>query len=101
MENPFKLLAFNLVKKYRHSTVSQWIIFLFDVLLFVAAFAITEIFRYVSNGSVDATMRTMVVKFVIALMLTLIFFLLTGSFRGIIRHAGMSDIWKILVANIR
>ncbi|MBR4738383.1 MAG: polysaccharide biosynthesis protein [Bacteroidales bacterium] len=100
MENPFKRFTFHLVKKYRHSTVSQWIIFIIDVLLFVVAFAITEAFRYVSNGSVEVIVRTEVVKFIVALMLTLIFFLATGSFRGIIRHAGMSDIWKILVATI-
>ena len=100
MENPFKRFTFNLVKRYRHSTVSQWIIFIIDVMLFVASFAITEAFRYFSNGIADSVIRAEVIKFLAALMLTVIFFLAVGSFRGIIRHAGMSDIWKILVATI-
>ena len=100
MENPFKRFTFNLVKRYRHSTVSQWIIFIIDVMLFVAAFAITEAFRYFSSGIAESIVRAEVIKFVVALMLTVIFFLAVGSFRGIIRHAGMSDIMKILVATI-
>lgn len=100
MENPFKRLTFGLVKRYRHSTVSQWVIFLFDLLLFVASFAIVEVFRYVSNGSVEVTVRSEVAKFIIAMMLTIIFFFATGSFRGIIRHAGFADIWKIMIATI-
>ncbi|MBQ6740969.1 MAG: polysaccharide biosynthesis protein [Bacteroidales bacterium] len=33
-------------------------------------------------------------------MLTTLIFLITGSFRGIIRHAGMEDIHKIMIANL-
>ena len=100
MENPFKRFTFRLVRRYRHSTVSQWVIFLFDVLLFIAAFAITETFRYVSNGSVDIDMRTEVMKFLLALLVTVVFFVVIGSFRSIIRHAGMSDILKVLLATL-
>ena len=100
MENPFKRLTFSLVKKYRHSTVSQWVIFLFDVLLFVIAFTVTVLFHYVANRGDDITINALIIKFVLALVLTLLAFLLTGTHRGIIRHAGMSDIWKVLLANI-
>ena len=34
------------------------------------------------------------------MMLTTIFFLVTGSYRGIIRHTGMSDVYKILISTI-
>jgi len=100
MENPFKSLTFKLVKKYRHSTVSQWIIFLFDVLLFLGAFTITVLFHYVSKRGDDITLNDLIIKFVLSFMVTLIAFLLTGTHRGIIRHAGMSDIWKVMLANI-
>ena len=100
MENPFRRLTFNLVKKYRHSTVSQWVIFVFDVLLFLVAFAVTVIFHYVSDRGDDITVRALVIKFVLAFIVTLLAFFLTGTYRGIIRHAGMSDIWKVLVANV-
>ena len=100
MENPIKRFTFNLVKKYRHSTVSSWLIFAFDLLLFVFSFMVTETFRYVSNGANDIAFRVVVVKFIVALMLTVLFFLAVGSYRGIIRHAGFSDVWKIIIATI-
>ena len=100
MENPFKRLTFGLVKKYRHSTVSQWVIFLFDVLLFIGAFTITVMFHYVSKRGDDIHINDLVVKFLLAFMVTVIAFLLAGTHRGIIRHAGMNDIWKVMLANI-
>ncbi len=100
MENPFKRLTFNLVKTYRHSTVSQWVIFLFDVFLFLVAFTVTVLFHYVANRGDDITIQALTIKFVLALILTMLAFLLTGSYRGIIRHAGMSDIGKVLTAAI-
>jgi FlaA1/EpsC-like NDP-sugar epimerase len=98
MTNPYKQLTFNLVKKYRHSTVSKWAILLIDVTLFVFAFLLTDAF--VHGGFAELRMRFEVYKFLITLLITLIFFLVSGSYRGIIRHAGMSDIRKVLWATV-
>jgi len=100
MENPLKRFTFNLVKKYRHSTVSRWVILVFDMLLFLFAFTVTILFHYVSHRGSDITVTNLIAKFLLAFMLTLLAFLITGTHRGIIRHAGMSDIWKVLVANV-
>ena len=100
MENPFKRLTFNLVKKYRHSTVPQWIILMFDVFLFIVAFAVTVMFHYVALRGDDITINALIIKFLLAFIFTELAFLLTGTHRGIIRHAGLSDIWKVLVACI-
>ena len=94
----FRKLSFWLVKKYRHSTIPQTLILVMDVVLFVAAFFLMEAFR--TYGIADITTRGTLVKFIWSMMLTVIFFLFTGSFRGIIRHAGMSDIYKIVVSCI-
>ncbi len=94
----FKKISFWLVKKYRHSTVPQTLILLMDVALFVAAFFMMEAFRTV--GIVEVASRGVLVKFIWSMMLTVIFFLVSGSFRGIIRHAGMSDIHKIIISTI-
>ena len=100
MENPFKRLTFNLVKKYRHSTVPQWIILMFDVFLFIVAFAVTVMFHYVALRGDDITINALIIKFLLAFIFTELAFLLTGTHRGIIRHAGLSDIWKVLIACI-
>ncbi len=100
MKNPIRKVSFDLVRKYRHSTVSQWIILAFDIVLFLVAFLVTELFRYVNPGLEDFTIRTTMLKFLGVLMLTVMFMLLVGSHRGIIRHAGLSDIWKIMLVSI-
>lgn len=94
----FKKLSFWLVKKYRHSTIPQSYILLLDVALFIAAFFMMEAFR--TYGIAQITSRGVLVKFVWSLMLTVIFFLISGSYRGIIRHAGISDIYKILFSTL-
>ena len=94
----FARFSFWIVKKYRHSTIPQWYVLLMDIALFVVAFFMMEAFR--SYGMVDFNLRGTSVKFIWSLMLTVIVFLASGSFRGIIRHAGMTDIYKILVSVI-
>ena len=93
-----KKISFLLVKRYRHSTLSQWVVFFADVALFFIAFVLMEAFR--GGGFSGLSMRDAVVKLIISFMVTIIFFFVTGSYKGIIRHAGMSDIYKILIATI-
>ena len=93
-----KKISFFLVRKYRHSTIPQTYILIMDVLLFVVAFFLMEAFRV--NGLASLHIRGMLVKFVISLMLTLIFYFGSGSYKSIIRHAGITDIYKILIATV-
>ena len=93
-----KRISFYFVKKYRHSTLSQWIILVLDIILFVAAFTLMEAFR--TSGFAGVPPRPILVKFLWSFLLTLLFFFVTGSYKGIIRHAGMSDINKILISTI-
>ncbi|MBR4229668.1 MAG: polysaccharide biosynthesis protein [Bacteroidales bacterium] len=94
----FKKLSFWLIKKYRHSTIPQWIVLMIDIALFFIAFILMEAFR--GGGFQGLSLRGTFVKLVMAFTLALIFFFLTGSYKGIIRHAGMSDIYKIMIATI-
>ena len=96
--NWLKKIAFVLVKKYRHSTLPQTLVLIIDILLFVLAFFIVEAIR--NDGIENVFSRINFVKFGSLLMLTALIFLITGSFRGIIRHAGMEDIHKIMIANL-
>ncbi len=97
-ESLAKRISFYFVKKYRHSTISQWVILVLDIVMFLVAFTLMEAFR---TGGFDAVSpRPILVKFFWSLLLTVIFFLFTGSYKGIIRHAGMSDINKILISII-
>ena len=98
MNDFFKKIAFLLVKKYRHSTMSQWAVLFADVVLFIAAFFINELFN---NGLLHGTVTVpMLVKLGLSLLVTMVFFFISGSYRGIIRHAGMSDIVKIMFSTV-
>ncbi len=98
MRKMFRKLSFLLVKKYRHSTIPQWYVFFMDLILFVIAFLMMEAFR--AGSFQQMSLRGTAVQFILALMVTIIAFFFTGSYRGIIRHAGMSDIYKILIATV-
>ena len=94
----FKKISFELVRRYRHSTIPKWIILVLDMGLFVVAYLFMEAFRMNSfNGIV---LRGEVLKFIAASIVTLMAFLLSGTARSIIRHLGLTDIYKILFATI-
>ena len=96
MNKLIKRIAFRLVKKYRHSTISQWTVLFIDTLLFFAVFFLSLAFR--PGGIAGLSLRALLVKLMLSLMVTLLSFFFTGSYRGIIRHSGMSDIYRILLA---
>ncbi len=98
MRNSIKKLSFLLVKRYRHSTISQWVILMADIVLFFASFILMEAFR--GGGFAGLSLRDAVVKLIISFMVTVLFFFVTGTYKAIIRHAGLSDIYKILIATI-
>ena len=91
----FKKISFWLIKKYRHSTIPQWIVLVIDIAMFFVAFVMMEAFR--GGGIQGLSLRGTFVKMAMSGMLTLIFFFTTGTYKGIIRHAGMSDIYKIVL----
>ena len=88
--------AIRFMRKYRNSTIPQWTIFFMDVVMFVAAYVLMLAFSM--RGFYGISLRVMGIKFIIASIMTLLFFLFAGSYKGIIRHAGMSDIYKIIIA---
>ena len=98
MRKLFKRLNLLILRKYRHSTISQWAVLIADIVLFLMAFFMNELLNndLLAGGSIAPRF----VKFGLSLMVTLIFFFVTGSYRGIIRHAGMNDILKIIVSTV-
>ena len=98
MNKWFKKITFQLVKKYRHSTLPGWLILAHDIAMFFASFVLMEAFR--AGGVANLSLRGTAVQLIISLMVTTLFFFVSGSYRGIIRHAGMNDIYKILIVTL-
>lgn len=91
----FNKLFFKLVKRFRHSTAPGWIVLMIDMLLFVLAFIVAEAFAVRSFAGLS--FKALAVKFIVSAALTLLSFLLFKSYRNIIRHMGLNDIFRVLI----
>ena len=94
----FRKLVRKIIFKYRHTTLPRWWIFALDILLFAAAFAITEMFHY--RYAPHVSQLELGVKFGILLLITVMSFGATGTYRSIIRHSGLADIYTIMASCI-
>jgi len=88
-----KKLFYNLVKRYRHSTVPKWIVLALDLVLFVASFIMAEAFS--ARSFVGMSMQALGIKFIITTAVTMLAFMLVRPYRGIIRHMGLNDIYRV------
>ena len=92
----FKKLFYNLVKRYRHSTVPGWIMLFLDIALFIGAFALSELFTWRFEG--HFTRNSLWINLAICTCVTFAFFYVFKTYRSIIRHMGLNDIFRVLVA---
>ncbi len=91
----FKKLFFKIVKRFRHSAAPGWIMLLIDIFLFVVAFIVAEAFA--SRTLAGLTLRALMFKFLVTGAVTVLFFLATKTYRNIIRHMGLNDIFRVLI----
>ncbi len=68
---------------------------LIDIFLFVVAFIVAEAFA--SRTLAGLTFRTLLFKFIVTATVTVLFFLATKTYRNIIRHMGLNDIFRVLI----
>ena len=93
-----KKIIFNFVRRYRHTPASRWAILVIDLFTLAVAFAITDLFRLRMSEYID--WPSLLIKFVAFAFLATLFYLTVGTYRSIIRHSGMYDIYKVLISNI-
>lgn len=93
-----KKIIFNFVRRYRHTPASRWAILVIDLFTLAVAFAITDLFRLRMSEYID--WPSLLIKFVAFALLATLFYLIIGTYRSIIRHSGMYDIYKVLISNI-
>ncbi|MBQ6955364.1 MAG: polysaccharide biosynthesis protein [Bacteroidales bacterium] len=87
---------YNLVKRYRHSTVPGWVMLMIDIVLFLVAFAVAEVFTWRFESHV--TWKAVWVNLLICGSVTLTFFLIFKTYRSIVRHMGLNDIFRVLLS---
>ena len=80
--------------KRNSNSLSRGYVLIFDILLVIAALIIIPIFRYYPNFDSDLLVD-IIRKSVVILLFFIIGFLITGSYKGLIRYTGFKDIEKI------
>ena len=68
-----------------------------DLFTLVVAFAVTDMFRLRMAEHID--WPSLIVKLIAFMTLATLFYLGVGTYRSIIRHGGMYDIYKVLLSN--
>jgi len=92
----FNLLG-NLIKLYSNRFVSHWIILVFDLFVVYFSFYLANLMRYDFTFN-SINLVSIVVQSFLVLFVYLIFFLITKSFRSIIRYSGINDSLRIIKA---
>ena len=70
---------------------------LIDLFTLIVAFAVTDLFRLRMVEHFD--WPSLIVKLIAFMTLATLFYLSVGTYRSIIRHGGMYDIYKVLLSN--
>ena len=90
-------IIYPLVKRYRHSTIPRWSILLMDILLIGVAFFITKLFHCADFTHISISFNKIIAMCVV-IGITVISFMIFGTYKSIIRHSGIKDIVNIIFA---
>ena len=93
-----KKIIFWFTRRYRYSTASRWAVLSIDIFTLIVAFAITDMLRLRMMSHID--WPSLIVKLSAFIVLASICYVIVGTHRAIIRHSGMYDIYKIIIANV-
>jgi len=77
------------IKKIVSKSSPRWVVLLIDLLIVVNAFIISYLIRF--NFSFDFNKTELLSQIFLVTIVALISFLLTGSYKGVVRHTGFKD----------
>jgi FlaA1/EpsC-like NDP-sugar epimerase len=75
--------------------MSKWIVLSLDVLLVIISFVFAYFVRF--NASFNFDFWNLLIQLPIVVALAILSFVLTGSFKGIIRHTGIRDVFNVFL----
>ena len=88
----------SLLYRYRHTTASRWAVFFIDIFTLLVAFVVANVIRLRTAAFLDWPALT--IEFLCFVVIAGICYTNIGTHRSIIRHAGMFDIYKVLISNV-
>lgn len=80
------------VQKY----TSKWIVLAIDLILVAITFILSYLIRF--NLTLDFDISKLVMQLPIIILISLVAFLVTGSYKGVVRHTGVRDVYNIFNA---
>lgn len=88
-----------LFARYEKTPTPQVLIFAMDVVIAIAVYSITMLLVY-GFGSSAFTSSVFFAHFVTALLASVAVFIIFGTYRGIIRHSGLRDVFRLFNASV-
>lgn len=82
----------NTTRKY----ASKWLVLLIDVTIIGITFVLSYIIRF--NMTLDFDVEKFLIQLPIVMFISGVAFMLTGSYRGFVRHTGIKDVYNIFNA---
>ena len=79
-----------------HRYASKWLVLAIDVATISISFVLSYLIRF--NLTLDFEVGKLLVQLPIVAFIALISFLITGSYKGVVRHTGVRDVYNIFNA---
>ena len=86
-----KYLAYN-TEKY----ASKWLVLAIDLVTIACAFILSYLIRF--NLTLDFEVENLLLQLPLVLITSLVAFLIVGSYKGVVRHTGVRDVYNIFNA---
>ncbi|WP_339654695.1 nucleoside-diphosphate sugar epimerase/dehydratase [uncultured Maribacter sp.] len=83
-----KYLAYN-TEKY----ASKWLVLAIDLVTIACAFILSYLIRF--NLTLDFEVENLLLQLPLVLITSLVAFLIVGSYKGVVRHTGVRDVYNI------
>ena len=87
----------NFLLKKINKHASRWLVLLIDVFSITISFVVAYFVRF--NASFNFEVDNLLLQIPVIIFLSLISFLLVGSYKGIIRHTGTRDVFNVFLAS--
>lgn len=81
---------------HSHRYASQWLVLAIDVFLISISFILSYFIRF--NLTLNFEIDKLVVQLPIVAFIALVSFIITGSYKGVVRHTGVRDVYNIFNA---
>ncbi|MET7030275.1 polysaccharide biosynthesis protein [Sediminicola luteus] len=79
-----------------HRYASKWLVLAIDVFLISVAFIMSYFIRF--NLTFEFDIEKLIMQFPVVVVISLISFLAIGSYKGVVRHTGVRDVYNIFNA---